>query len=384
MNLPLYRSIRACYPTLTLAAALLLIVFALCLPVPISADQRRSGRSKNAILVLVDGLRWQEVFTGADETLMNRESGGVPDPGKLRASFWRETPEARRQVLMPFLWSVVARQGQLFGNQRSGSIAKVTNSFHFSYPGYSEMIVGYADPRIDSNAKRPNPNVTVFEWLHRKPAYQGRVAVFGAWDTVAWIVNRERCGFFVNVGYEPVTAGKITPRQELLNQLKVEMPQVWDGEPFDAITVRAAVEYLKANHPRALWLTLGETDEWAHEGRYDRYLDAARRTDGFLRTIWETTESLPQYRGKTTLIVVVDHGRGHTAQGWKSHGNRIPGSDDIWVAILGPNTPALGERASVPPVTQSQIAATLAAALGEDYCADVPTAAPPIREAFRR
>jgi type II secretory pathway predicted ATPase ExeA len=43
---------------------------------------------------------------------------------------------------------------------------------------------------------------------------------------------------------------------------------------------------------------------------------------------------------------------------------------------------ALGERAHIPPVTQSQIAATLAALLGEDYNADEPKAGKPIREAL--
>ena len=42
--------------------------------------------------------------------------------------------------------------------------------------------------------------------------------------------------------------------------------------------------------------------------------------------------------------------------------------------------PAVGERADVAAVTQSQVAATLAALLGEDYPAAVPKAAKPIVE----
>ncbi|MGI8992391.1 MAG: hypothetical protein ACR2I2_22775, partial [Bryobacteraceae bacterium] len=41
----------------------------------------------------------------------------------------------------------------------------VTNGLNFSYPGYSETLCGFADPRIKSNDKVPNPNVTVLEWL---------------------------------------------------------------------------------------------------------------------------------------------------------------------------------------------------------------------------
>ncbi len=91
---------------------------------------------------------------------------------------------------------------------------------------------------------------------------------------------------------------------------------------------------------------------------------------------------MPQYRDKTTLIVAVDHGRGDGPEEWKHHGAKIKGAENIWIAIIGPDTPALGERMNSGLHTQSQIAATVAAALGEDYCAAQPKAAKPIAEAL--
>src|SRR5262249_27221449 len=152
----------------------------------------------------LDGFRWQEMFRGADEALMNREDGGVADVEGLKKEFWRETPEARREVLLPFFWTVVARQGQLFGNADRGSLARVTNGRNFSYPGYNEILTGAADPRIDSNDKRPNPNISVLEWLNDKPSYRGRVAAFGTWDVFPYILNRERSGLYVNAGWDPI------------------------------------------------------------------------------------------------------------------------------------------------------------------------------------
>ena len=35
------------------------------------------------------------------------------------------------------------------------------------------------------------------------------------------------------------------------------------------------------------YLSLNETDALGHEGKYDEYLKAARRVDGYLRTIWK-------------------------------------------------------------------------------------------------
>jgi hypothetical protein len=50
---------------------------------------------------------------------------------------------------------------------------------------------------------------------------------------------------------------------------------------------------------------------------------------------------------------------------------------------LGPDTRALGERRNVPAVHQAQIAATVAALLGEDYSAAFPEAAPMVRDIVR-
>ena len=54
--------------------------------------------------------------------------------------------------------------------------------------------------------------------------------------------------------------------------------------------------------------------------------------------------------------------------------------ENIWMAFLGPDTPPLGERTNCDRVTQSQIAATLAALLGEDYHGDVSGSGTPIQQ----
>jgi hypothetical protein len=338
--------------------------------------------TQNIVFVMTDGFRWQEVFSGADPMLMNKESG-VEDPEALKKAYWRETPETRREALMPFFWTVIAKQGQIYGNRKRGSDAYVTNGLNFSYPGYSETFCGFADPRIASNDKVPNPNVTVLEWLHNKAAFRGRIAAFGAWDTFPAIFNAERAGFPVNAGYDAFTAIPPTPELDLLNRLKDELPRVWGDEPFDAIPFRTALEYVKARKPRVLYLSLGETDDWAHAGHYANYLDSAHRADAYIRTLWDLLQSMPEYRGSTTLIFSPDHGRGEAPVQWKDHGEKVPDSKYIWMAFLGPDTRALGERSNVEAVTQSQIAATLAAFLGEDYNAATPRAGKPITDVLK-
>jgi len=333
-------------------------------------------KTQNVIVVMIDGTRWQEIFRGAEPGLIDTLGPDSLDGAKERAAaarehYWRPTPAERRQALMPFLWSVVAAEGQLYGNRDLGSDSHVTNGFNFSYPGYSETLTGIADPRVDSNDNKPNPNPTVFTWLNAKPQFSGRVAAFGAWEVFQGIFDAQRCGFPVNAGYDPLTAIPATPEMTLLNALKAETVRVWPDETFDPIPFHTAIEYLKVKKPRLLFIGLGETDDWAHLGSYAEYLNAAHLADSYLRQIWDLVQSMPEYRGTTTLLVLPDHGRGNGPQ-WTTHGQKVPASRETWMAFVGPDTPAMGERKGSPAVTESQVAATVAALLGEDYHAAVP------------
>jgi hypothetical protein len=343
-----------------------------------AAAKDNAHKTENVIFVMTDGFRWQEMFEGAGKALIHAPD--TKNGAALNHAFWRSTPEERREALLPFVWGVMAKQGQVFGNRNKESDARVTNGLKFSYPGYQEILCGYPDPRIDTNDAPPNANVTVLEWLNRKPAYRGRVAAFAAWDAFDRIFNRDRCGFLVNAGFSPLTGPTVSPQIEILNRLKQEIPRQFDEEPVDALTFHTAFEYFKAARPRVLYLSLGETDDWAHMGRYDEYLSAAHRFDGYLRRLWDTAQSMPEYRGRTTLIVSTDHGRGSGPSGWRDHGKDVKDAEFIWMGYLGPDTPALGERANVAAVTQGQVASTLAALLGEDYSAAVPKAVGPIAD----
>jgi Sulfatase len=339
-------------------------------------------KTQNVLLVTTDGMRWQEIFGGVESKLIDSKSGGVEDVVGLTREFDRATPEDRRETLMPFLWSVVAKKGQIFGNANAGCEVRVTNGHNFSYPGYNEIFTGAADPRIDNNEKNPNPNVTVFEWLNRLDGFQDRIAAFGSWDRYPYILNRTRSKIPVVAGWERLRGERLTDEERMLNRLIAGTHRIWGDNCYDAFTFNAALEYLKRHRPRMLYIGMGETDEFGHAGRYDHYLHSAHKVDDNLKTLWETVQSLPEYRNKTTMIVTTDHGRGNAPDEWKHHGKKIAGSERIWIAIIGPDTPALGERKNIATVTQSQIAATITSVLGLDYRDFSPAAAPPILSAL--
>lgn len=335
-------------------------------------------KTRNVVLIVTDGLRWQEVFNGPDNSLMNQEHGGVENIDALRRDFWRPTPSQSRETVLPFIWKMVAHQGQIFGNQEKESIARVANQFAFSYPGYNEMIAGFPDAQIDKNDFGPNPNVTVFEWLNRIPELRGRVAVFGTWDAFSDIFNQKRSSLFISDGWDPTAHAESRDKRQLLDDFYSTTTRLWDDNVYDAFLQPLVLDYVQVHQPRVLFVGYGETDEWAHSGRYDLLLRAAHQVDRFVEQLWNTMQSMPAYRDQTTFIITADHGRGGGLEAWKNHGSDQKGSENIWIAVLGPDTRPLGEREHTAAVTQSQIAATIAALLGKDYRSFAPQAAAPL------
>ncbi len=338
---------------------ILVLLLALC------ALNATAQTAQNVILVTFDGFRWQEVFTGADSSLM-RQQKALKDPD-IKKKYWREDPAERRKALLPFLWTTVAVQGQIHGNRTLGSKVNVTNKQWFSYPGYQEILGGYADDvNITSNDKIYNPNVTVLEFIHGKLGFKGKVAAYTSWDVFPFIINDRRSGVFVSSGEVPAKGESLTEREKMLNELMPATPNLLSGVRLDAFTFYYGLEYMKKMKPRVLYFSFDETDDFAHGGEYAGYLNSAHKTDQFLAALWDYIQSDTFYRDKTTLIITTDHGRGPGRDDWKSHGAEINGADQIWIAMIGPGIAPSGESTSGQRY-QNQVAATVAASVGLVY-----------------
>ena len=340
-----------------------------------ASAQQPQPRTRNVVLIVADGVRWQEVFRGADPALV-QAGQGVEDTTRLRADFVRPSEADARRTLMPFVWDVIARNGQIIGDSALGSNAHVTNGFKFSYPGYNEMLTGAPDSRIDRNDFGANPNTTVFEWLNGQPGLSGKVAAYATWGVFRSIFARERSGLRVRAGWEAPFPSPRNARERQLNELYGSIVRYWDNNTFDALVHASALEYLRAYRPRVLFVGYGEPDEWAHGRRYDLYLRSIHQVDADVAELWNAMQAIPEYRGTTTFIITADHGRGR-GNDWTDHGREVDGAELVWMAVIGPDTPGKGVR-SDEEVTQSQVAATVAALLGKDFKSAVPSAAPPI------
>ncbi|MBK8954558.1 MAG: alkaline phosphatase family protein [Saprospiraceae bacterium] len=324
-------------------------------------------KTQNVIFITLDGLRWQELFGGADDSLV-RDLRFVKDTTLLKASYWDDDPDVRRRTLMPWMWNTVGVNGVLLGNQWKGSKVQVTNMHWFSYPGYQEILAGFSDPGVKSNDKIWNPNVTVLEWIQQKEGFQEKVAAFGSWDVFPYIINQQRNGMYINAGFDTASGASLTVKERWLNEIQFQCPKLWNGVRLDVMTHQYAMEYIQKNHPRLVYISYGETDDFAHDGKYDYYLDAAHRTDAMIAQLWDYCQQDPFYKNRTTFVITTDHGRGDlNKREWTSHGKLINGSNFIWIAAIGPDTPGRGEVQNAKRYFQNQAAKSVAKFLGFDY-----------------
>jgi hypothetical protein len=313
--------------------------------------------TRYVFVVTTDGLRWQELFQGADSILLFNKKY-VQDIPAYTEQYWAATPAERRAKLLPFLWSTFVGKGQLYGNRLLGSEVNTANNMWFSYPGYNEMFTGRPDDaHIFSNVKWTNPNETVLEYLQRTPRLQGKIAAYATWDAFSAIFREKTSKLLIQCGKECCTDAAQNKAVAAFGSKVV---------PPDFHTWSSAMQYVRENHPHLMYIGLDDTDSRAHEGHYDLYLDAAYRFDSFLAELHHFINTDTMYQGKTTILLTTDHGRG-TGKQWKDHSFMITGSDAIWMGALGPDTPAGGEMHDHPKLYQKQIAQTIANFMGSQF-----------------
>jgi len=326
--------------------------------------QQPSSKAKNIFIITLDGFRWQELFNGADKNLIGNTQY-VKDTSLARQLFWDSTAELRRKKMMPFLWSVIAANGQVYGNRSFGNKSDVTNWYKISYPGYNEMLTGYADPFFIPNIPINNRNTSVLEYLNTTENYSGKIAAFTSWNIFPYIFNEKRSRLPLNSGYNNLDEDGDSVNK-VINEVESNIAHKKNTR-HDMLTYISAKEYINVHHPKILFLGFGETDEFAHEGRYDLYLQQASNIDRMISELWYFVQTDPFYKDNTTFIITTDHGRGSNPSSWFTHGIFTKGSSNTWLAVMGPDVLPLGEIKTEEQTYQKQVAPTIAMLLGEKF-----------------
>jgi hypothetical protein len=221
-------------------------------------------KTENIVIVTLDGMRWQEVFSGADSAILKNKKYTKDSSGSSN-DFWLNEVTERRKKLFPFLWSTIATEGQLYGNRWAGNKVDNANPYWFSYPGYNEIFTGYPDTAVNSNDKIWNKNTNVLEFINEQKNYTGKVAAFSTWDVFPYILNTQRSGLYVNADVDTLKFSSATLL--LINDMQFLTTRPIGVRP-DVFTYFAAREYMKAYQPKVLYIAFDETDDFAHAGRF--------------------------------------------------------------------------------------------------------------------
>jgi len=328
--------------------------------------------TQNVFIVTIDGIRWQEIFQGADPAILHnpRYTADLDLAGLM---YYDSSLVQCRRKLLPFLWTVVGQRGQLYGNRLLRNKMNVANVYKFSYPGYNEIFTGYPDLYVNSNHPVENLNSNVLAYLNSLEPFKNKVAAFASWNIFDYILNKRGGSMPVNSGYDTLRDDS-DGDAHFFNEAQDKLVPKKTGTRDDALTFMAATEYIKANKPKVVLIGWGQCDEDAHQGRYDTYLQHLRDDDQMIQQLWYYIQSTAQYKDKTTLIITTDHGRGKKNNTWINHDSLVSGSGETWLAVIGPDTSPLGEIRVPQQLYQKQIAATIAALLGYHFTGNHPVA----------
>jgi hypothetical protein len=281
---------------------------------------------RNVVLVMFDGVRWQE-FYGNKPDIFLRHGDAAPT--------------------FPYFWSTLAKQGAVYDNMF------ISNSRMLSLPAYQSIFAGKTQPCRDNDCGRIGVETFVERAKLGLSLAAEQVGVVASWDKIAFAVEHA-------AGTISVDAGKAGATR------------------LDAETWPRAMAFLKTNRPRFLFISLNDADEHGHAGDYPAYLSSLRQYDRWLEELVKTLDGMGEYGRNTTLLVTTDHGRG-VLWDWKDHGGR-PWARRVWLYARNPRAAQKGIRVSERHA-HADIRPTVETLLGE-----TPAAGPgkPLAEALER
>jgi hypothetical protein len=315
-------------------------------------EREADDRSESAVvLVVLDGVRWQEVFGGADRALA-AERG-------LNPIAW-----ASPRALLPNVSRLLERRAIALGAPGHGEIV-ATDAQLISMPGYLEIFAGHPDPACDSNECARSPSHTFVDDLIDSGG-SGEAAVVASWPNIARAAAADPSRLLVTAGRHRVEGGALLRSDEATAALldgsarARAFPGQGDYRP-DAITAKLALRVLETRRPRFLFVGLGDADEYGHRNDYRSYLEAIHASDGFLGDLFATLDGMGARGRHTTVLVTTDHGR---AYAFKDHGARYPESARVWLLAGGGDVPGHGLVTASRRHTLSEVAPTVRALLG--------------------
>lgn len=287
------------------------------------------------VLVVLDGVRWQEIFGG--------------------------TTSQEAATLTPNLHRLGSERGAAIGGS-TRSMMQASGPNFVSLPSYREIFSGRSGSDCTENDCPRIARPTIVDELRAR----GRsAAVFSSWEKIDLAAASRPEGFVMSTG----RGG--------------EPGDPWPGAGDfrrDRATATLALRHLESAQPDFLFLGLGETDEYAHHGDYSSYVGAIAMADQIIGDLLGALVRMGERGERTHVFVTTDHGRAHD---FRDHGGRYPESSRVWLVASGPRITARGDLETSRDLRLRDIAPTLRLIAGLPRVATGRDAGAPIAELLR-
>lgn len=338
-------------------------------PVALAATTPRVEAPNDAavVLVVLDGVRWQDVFVGADPALA--AEGHVP--------------AARAEELMPHLHALVAERGAALGAPGEGPTMSASGPNFVSLPGYTEIFTGRPPVACRDNDCPAARMPTLMDEVRAASDRPSDVAVIASWSKIERAASDDPSNLVVSTGrtrtfHEELLRDDEVTREWLDRGAHADPYPGYDDYRPDRFTAAVGLRYLETKRPRILFLGLGEPDEYAHRDDYAGYLASLRAADAVIGDLFAALGRMGTRGEHTTVFVTADHGRGRD---YRVHGKNFPESARVWLVAAGAGIAARGNARSERPHRLADIAPTVRTLL--DLPADVaPSSGAPLGELF--
>ena len=314
-----------------------------CSPAPQAID--------SVVLVVLDGVRWQEIYRGVDPEL----AAGTELATGARSS---------AEQLVPAIHAL-ARRGVALGAPGHGEPFLASGPNFVSLPGYTELLTGCPAPCQENDCSAP-PTWTLADGLLGRSSLP--VGVFSSWEPIGAVAAADTSRVTVsagrNAGYNLEALAGDPSLGPMLERAAQSGPSPGHGSYRpDALTAELALGWFERNRPSFFFLSLGDTDEYAHDGDYPKYLAALQEADRHIAKLVAIADAWATKGHRTTFIVTTDHGR---SSNFRDHGRDHPESARAWLVAAGGPIPSRGFVSSRASRRLRDVAPTLRALLGLD------------------
>jgi hypothetical protein len=323
------------------------LVAALSTPEPVAPAREAVAPSTVVILVVLDGIRWQDIFQGPDLSIARRQwmLGKLPKPAQM----------------MPVIYRRLFSEGVAIGGK--GAAFSASGPVFVSLPGYMEIMTGHPQKGCTTNGCDPIAEPTIADEVRASPGtLPEEVAVISSWEQIDRAAAQDTSRIVVSAGRHggknrAMIRDKLSEAARRTydeGEASVPYPGGYDYRP-DRFTAPVALSYLAQARPRFLFIGLGDGDEYGHGNDYARYLDSLRFADAFFGDLFKQLDEMGDYGKGATVLVTADHGR---AKDFKNHG-KAPESARSWLLAAGSGIAARGSIALPEAHSLSDITPTI-------------------------